>query len=398
MMASTLARYMLPAPIKEVVMATKTLTSNPLMELQAQGQSVWYDNIRRGLISSGELQSLLDEGVVGITSNPTIFEKAITGSSDYDDGLRELARHGADGRAVYETLALEDIGQAADMLRPIYDRTEGLDGYVCIEVAPDLAHDLPKTLEEARRLWSSLARPNIMVKVPATPEGIPAIRTLIGEGININVTMLFALDNYRAVADAYLSGLEERVARGERIDHVASVASIFVSRIDVAVDTLLEQRIETAEDTATKERLRGLLGKAAIANAKAAYAIFQEIYAGRRFAALKARGARPQRLLWASTGTKNPAYSDVLYVEALIGPMTVDTMPPATLEAFQDHGEVRPTLLENMDEAHAVLERLAAEGIDMDAVMQKLQDDGVAAFAKSFTTLLGAVEEKLKAV
>ena len=379
-------------------MATTTLTSNPLMELQAQGQSVWYDNIRRGLITSGELQQLLDEGVVGITSNPTIFEKAIAGSTDYDAALQELVREGVDARSVYETLALQDIAQAADMLRPIYDRTDGLDGYVSIEVSPTLAHDLPATLNEARHLWSALNRPNIMVKVPATPEGIPAIQTLIGEGINVNVTMLFALDNYREVANAYLSGLEQRVARGEPIERVASVASIFVSRIDVAVDALLEQRIAATDQPGEQDRLRALLGKAAIANAKASYAIYQEIYGGERFAALQRQGARPQRLLWASTGTKNPAYSDVLYVEALIGPHTVDTMPPATLAAFKDHWQVRPTLLEGMDEAQQTLATIAATGIDLDGVMQKLQDDGVAAFATSYETLLGAIEKKLAAI
>ena len=379
-------------------MTTKTLQSQRLLDLQAQGQSVWYDNIQRSLITSGELQQLLDDGVVGITSNPTIFEKAIVGSSDYDAGLKKLVNDGAAPRAVYETMAIEDIGHAADMLRPIYDRTDAVDGYISIEVSPDLAHNTAKTLEEARSLWSTLDRPNIMIKVPATPEGIPAIQTLIGEGINVNVTMLFALDNYRDVARAYLSGLEDRVARGEPVERVASVASIFVSRIDVAIDKLLEQRIAAATDEAMRRRLQNLVGKAAIANAGASYAIYQNIYEGEKFADLKRKGARPQRLLWASTGTKNPAYSDVLYVESLIGPETVNTMPPATLDAFLDHGTVRPTLVEGMGEAHAVLDQLAVEGIDVDAVMQKLQDAGVAAFATSFKTLLGAIEQKLQAL
>ena len=379
-------------------MATNALTTRPLVELRALGQSVWYDNIRRGLISSGELQEMIDAGVVGITSNPTIFEKAIVGSTDYDDGLRALASSGHHARTVYESLAIEDIGHAADLLRPVYVETDILDGYVSIEVSPDLAHDTTATIEEARKLWTALARPNIMIKVPATPAGLPAITTLIAEGINVNVTMIFALDNYRAVAEAYLAGLERRAERGEPVDRVASVASIFVSRIDVAVDAMLEQRIAASQDRDTQERLRGLLGKAAIANAKASYAIFQEIYGGERFAALKARGARPQRLLWASTGTKNPAYSDVVYVDSLIGPATVNTMPPATLTAFLDHGTVKPTLLEGMDEAQVVLDALRDEGVEMDAVMQKLQDDGVAAFATSFTTLLGAIEQKLNAI
>ena len=379
-------------------MAANALTTRPLVELRTLGQSVWYDNIQRGLIQSGELKELIDTGVVGITSNPTIFEKAIVGSTDYDDALRALAASGRHARTVYESLAIEDIGHAADLLRQVYADTDVLDGYVSIEVSPDLAHDTAATIEEARRLWASLARPNIMIKVPATPAGLPAITALIDEGINVNVTMIFALENYRAVAEAYLTGLERRVARGEPVDRIASVASIFVSRIDVAVDALLEQRIAASTDRDTQERLRGMLGKAAIANAKASYAIFQEIYGGERFAALKARGARPQRLLWASTGTKNPDYSDVLYVESLIGPATVNTMPPATLTAFQDHGTVKVTLLEGMDEAQVLLDRLQDEGIDMDAVMQKLQDDGVAAFAKSFTTLLGAIEKKLNAI
>ncbi len=377
-------------------MATTTHTANPLLELQAQGQSVWYDNIRRGMITSGELQQLLDDGVVGITSNPTIFEQAMVGSTDYDDSLRQLAREGADGRTVFQTLAVEDIGHAADILHPIYERTAGLDGYVSIEVSPSLAHDLPATLNEARQLWSALKRPNIMVKVPSTPEGIPAIRTLLAEGINVNITMLFALDNYRQVAEAYLSALEERVARGEPIDRVASVASIFVSRIDTLVDKLLDERIAATQDQAEQERLRALQGKAAIANAKASYMIFREIVEGERFQALARQGARCQRLLWASTSTKNPAYRDVMYVEALIGPDTVDTMPPQTIVAFKDHGRVRPTLAEGLDEAQNVLKELAAVGIDLDMVMQQLQDEGVAKFATSFETLLGAIENKLE--
>ena len=377
-------------------MATTTQTANPLLELQAQGQSVWYDNIRRGMITSGELQQLLDDGIVGITSNPTIFEQAMVGSTDYDDSLRQLAREGADGRTVFQTLAVEDIGHAADILHPLYERTAGLDGYVSIEVSPSLAHDLPATLNEARQLWSALKRPNIMVKVPSTPEGIPAIRTLLAEGINVNITMLFALDNYRQVAEAYLSALEERVARGEPIDRVASVASIFVSRIDTLVDKLLDERIAATQDQAEQARLRALQGKAAIANAKACYMIFREIVEGERFQSLARQGARCQRLLWASTSTKNPAYRDVMYVEALIGPDTVDTMPPQTIVAFKDHGRVRPTLAEGLDEAQNVLNELAAVGIDLDMVMQQLQDEGVAKFATSFETLLGAIENKLE--
>jgi transaldolase len=378
-------------------MATTAVT-NPLIELSTQGQSIWYDNISRGLITSGDLQRLLDESVVGITSNPTIFEKAIVDSSDYDDALRQMAKETTEPWQVYQTLALEDIAHAADMLRPIYARTDALDGYVSIEVSPTLAHDTEATMKEARQLWSALNRPNIMVKVPATSEGIPAIRTLLSEGININITMLFALDNYRQVADAYLTAFEDRVARGEDIKRIASVASIFVSRIDTAVDKLLEEKIAATQDSAEQEELRGLLGKAAIANAKASYRIYQEIFQGERFEALRRKGARPQRLLWASTSTKNPAYRDVLYVESLIGPDTVDTMPPQTIVAFKDHGHVSPTLVQDLDHAQQVLDHLETKGINMDGVMQKLQDDGVAAFAKSYETLLGAIKKKLEVI
>jgi len=379
-------------------MATNTATTSRLYDLQAQGQSVWYDNIRRGLISSGELQQLIDDGVVGITSNPTIFEKAMVDSTDYDDELGTLAKQGYDARAVFETLSLSDIGKAADMLRGVYDRTDGLDGYVSIEVSPVLAHDTEATLTEARHLWSKLNRPNIMIKVPATPEGIPAIRTLISEGINVNVTMLFAIDNYREVADAYISGLEARAARGEALDRLASVASIFVSRIDTAVDAQLDQKIKATSDATEQEKLRAFQGKAAIANAKATYAVYQEIFGGERFSALRAKGAHPQRPLWASTSTKNPAFPDLLYVEALVGPDTVDTMPPATVTAFMDHGTAKPTLTEGLDEAPRTLEALGKVGIDIPAVMQKLQDDGVASFAKSFENMIGAIQKKLDAM
>jgi transaldolase len=378
--------------------ATSTTTHTRLHDLQAQGQSVWYDNIRRGLITSGELQQLIDDGVVGITSNPTIFEKAMAEGSDYDDDLERLAKAGKDARQVFEVLSLADIGNAADMLRGVYDKTNALDGYVSIEVSPVLAHDTEATIKEARHLWSSLNRPNIMIKVPATPEGIPAIETLIGEGINVNVTMLFALDNYREVADAYLKGLEARAGRGEALDRVASVASIFVSRIDTAIDGQLDQKIKATDDQAEQSKLRALQGKAAIANAKATYAVYQEIYASDRFAALKAKGARPQRLLWASTSTKNPAFPDLMYVEALVGPDTVDTMPPATVTAFMDHGTAKPTLTEGLDEAPRTLEALGDVGIDVPATMQKLQDDGVASFAKSFETMIGAIQKKVEAL
>ncbi len=379
-------------------MATGTTTTSRLHDLQAQGQSVWYDNIRRGLITSGELQQLIDDGVVGITSNPTIFEKAMVDSTDYDDELGTLAKQGHDARAVFETLSLSDIGKAADMLRGVYDKTDALDGYISIEVSPVLAHDTEATLKEARHLWTKLDRPNIMIKVPATPEGIPAIKTLISEGINVNVTMLFALDNYREVADAYISGLEARAESGGSIDRIASVASIFVSRIDSAVDAQLDQKIKATDNAAEQEKLRSLQGKAAIANAKATYAEYQKIFGSDRFAALRAKGAKPQRPLWASTSTKNPAFPDLLYVEALVGPETVDTMPPATVTAFMDHGTAKPTLLTGLDEAPKTLEALGEVGIDIPAVMQKLQDDGVASFAKSFENMIGSIQKKVEAM
>ncbi len=379
-------------------MATGTTTTSRLHDLQAQGQSVWYDNIRRGLITSGELQQLIDDGVVGITSNPTIFEKAMVDSTDYDDELGTLAKQGHDARAVFETLSLSDIGKAADMLRGVYDKTDALDGYISIEVSPVLAHDTAATLKEARHLWTKLDRPNIMIKVPATPEGIPAIKTLISEGINVNVTMLFALDNYREVANAYISGLEARAESGGSIERIASVASIFVSRIDSAVDAQLDQKIKATDNAAEQEKLRSLQGKAAIANAKATYAEYQKIFGSDRFAALRAKGAKPQRPLWASTSTKNPAFPDLLYVEALVGPETVDTMPPATVTAFMDHGTAKPTLLTGLDEAPKTLEALGEVGIDIPAVMQKLQDDGVASFAKSFENMIGSIQKKVEAM
>lgn len=379
-------------------MATNTATTSRLYDLQAQGQSVWYDNIRRGLITSGELQQLIDDGIVGITSNPTIFEKAMVDSTDYDDDLNRLAKDGQDAPAVFETLSLSDIGKAADMLRGVYDKTDALDGYISIEVSPVLAHDSEATLTEARHLWNSLNRPNIMIKVPATPEGIPVIQTLISEGINVNVTMLFALENYREVAEAYISGLEKRAEQGDSLDRVASVASIFVSRIDTAIDALLDQKIKAASDAAEQEKLRALQGKAAIANAKATYAVYQELYSTPRFAALRAKGAHPQRLLWASTSVKNPAFPDLLYVEALIGPETVDTMPPATVTAFMDRGTAKSALIDGLDAAPKTLAALGDAGIDVSAVMQKLQDDGVASFAKSFETMLGAIQKKLDAM
>ncbi|MCS7054975.1 MAG: bifunctional transaldolase/phosoglucose isomerase [Thermoflexales bacterium] len=369
---------------------------NPNFEVRKYGQSFWYDNIQRNIIASGEMQALIDDyGVLGLTSNPAIFDKAITGSRDYDDDILALAQRGADANAIYEALAIADIQSAADLLEPIYEQTNGLDGYVSLEVSPLLAHDYEATVNEARRLFQQVGRKNLMVKVPATPAGIPAIQRLIADGININVTLIFSLEGYEAVARAYLAGLKERAMNGQSLE-VASVASFFVSRVDTLVDKLLDEKIAALpeHDVAQRERLQALKGKAAIANAKLAYEIFERIFAEPEFKALAERGARVQRVLWASTSTKNPAYKDTYYVEALIGEHTVNTLPPATLKAFRDHGVVAPTLREGRDEARRTLEALEAAGISMPQVWQKLQDDGVKLFADAFESLLKGIETK----
>lgn len=373
---------------------------NPNFEVRKYGQSFWYDNIQRSIIASGEMQTLIDDyGVLGLTSNPAIFEKAITGSADYDDDIIALAQRGADANAIYESLAVADIQLAADLLEPIYEQTNGLDGYVSLEVSPLLAHDYEGTVSEARRLFKLVGRKNLMVKVPATSAGIPAIQTLIADGININVTLIFSLDGYEAVVRAYLAGLKERMMKGQSLD-VASVASFFVSRVDTLVDKLLDEKIAALPEhnAVQRERLQALKGKAAIANAKLAYEIFERIFSEPEFKALADQGARVQRVLWASTSTKNPAYKDTYYVEALIGEHTVNTLPPATLKAFRDHGIVAPTLREGLDDARRTLEELEAAGISMQYVWQKLQDDGVKLFADAFESLLKGIEDKRAAV
>jgi len=372
---------------------------NPLVEVEKLGQSIWYDNIRRLLIDNGDIAGkIADDDLRGITSNPTIFEKAIGGSTDYNDAMQKLIGEGKGVTEIYEALAIEDIQRAADLFKPVYERTNKLDGYVSLEVSPLLARDTDGTVAEAKRLWAALNRPNVCIKIPATPEGIPAIRQSIAAGININVTMIFALENYEQVADAFISGLEDRLAAGSPIDHVASVASVFVSRIDSAVDKELESRIAKSTDEAGKAKLSSLLGKVAIANAKIQYQRFKEIFSSERFAKLKVKGAQVQRPLWASTGTKNPAYSDVLYVDNLIAPQTVNTIPPATYTAFRDHGTVKLTIEEGLDEAKATLAALAETGIDLSAVCQKLQDDGVKAFADSFESLMQTIQSKQAAM
>ncbi len=373
---------------------------NPNLAVRQYGQSFWYDNIQRSILTSGELRTLIDEyGVLGLTSNPAIFEKAITSGADYDRDIIALAQRGLDAQAIYEALAIADIQSAADLLEPVYEQTNGLDGYVSLEVSPLLAHDYEGTVQEARRLYKAVGRKNLMVKVPATPAGIPAIQTLIAEGININVTLIFSLEGYEAVARAYIAGLKQRADQGLPLD-VASVASFFVSRVDTLVDKLLDEKIAAtpAEDTARRAYLQSLKGKAAIANAKLAYAIFERVFAEPEFSELAARGARTQRLLWASTSTKNPAYKDTYYVEALIGEQTVNTLPPATLKAFREHGIVAPTLRQGLDEARQTIAALEAEGISMAEVWQKLQDDGVKLFADAFESLLKGIEHKRAAV
>lgn len=363
-----------------------------------QGQAPWLDNISRGLISSGELQKLIDDdGIVGVTSNPTIFEKAIGTGTDYDAQMREVYGQGKDAQGVFLELMLRDIADAADVLRPVYDRTKGLDGFISIEVTPDLARDTEKTLAQARRFRDTLNRPNVLVKIPATAEGIPAIEQAIYEGININVTLIFAIDRYQAVMEAYLRGLERRHAEGKSLD-VSSVASFFVSRVDTNVDKKLDALIEKAGSDDEKKRLTRLKGRAAIANAKIAYEVFQQTFSGPRWEPLAAAGARVQRPLWASTSTKNPDYRDVLYVEHLIGPDTVDTMPPATIVAFNDHGEVKRTVDTNLADEHQAIKDLEAVGIHMDTVTKELEDEGVASFFKSFETLNGVIAGKREAL
>ena len=369
---------------------------NSLKALIRFGQSVWFDYIRRDLITTGQLARLIeDDGLRGMTSNPTIFEKAFSSSPDYQKPLGELARRGGlDAKGIYETLAIRDIQDAADALRGVYDQTKRRDGYVSLEVSPYLAHKTQETMDEARRLWKTVGRPNVMIKVPGTPEGIPAIRQLIGSGININVTLLFAQNVYEKVADAYIAGLEDFAKSGGDLSGVASVASFFVSRIDTLVDNKIADLLKNPPAGADPALLHSLQGKVAIANAKQTYQLYKKIFSGPRWQALASKGATTERVLWASTGTKNPAYSDVLYVEELIGPDTVDTVPPATFEAFRDHGQPRASLEENLDAAHKTMSDLGRCGVSMKAVTDQLTEDGVKLFAEAFDKLLAEVEKQ----
>ena len=360
-----------------------------IQQIRDLGQAIWFDFISRDLLESGKLLKLVREGVTGVTSNPTIFQKAISTGTDYDDQIRELARGGDDARAIYTALARHDITEAADTLRPVYDETQGRDGFVSIEVDPALAHDTAGTLDEARRWFTAIDRPNVMIKVPATPEGIPAVRTLIAEGINVNVTLIFAIDAYEKVMRAYVDGLKDRLAAGKPLGIVGSVASFFVSRVDTLVDKLLDEK-DAAGDTS----FGGLRGQAAIANARIAYDRYKHMFEGDEFAPLRKAGARVQRPLWASTSTKNPNYPDTKYVDALIGPETVNTMPPNTLEASRDHAMPARTIDMDVDRAYATVEKLGAVGIAMAAVTDQLLAEGVRSFASSFDQLMADVEAK----
>ena len=381
--------------------ATKSgaaLDVNPLRALADFGQSVWLDYIRRSLLTSGEFDRLIDEdGLRGCTSNPAIFEKAITGSTDYAAAISELDKQsGANAMTIYEGLAFADIRDAADRLKRVYEATNGVDGYVSIEVSPYLARNTQETLKEARRIWQAVGRPNIMVKVPGTKEGTPAIRQLLSEGININITLLFGIGTYEQVAEAYLQAFEERLKKGQDVSRIASVASFFVSRIDSAVDKQLDALAKNAKSDVERQRYEGLKSKTAIANAKLTYQCYKRIFSGPRWEVLREKRAMVQRLLWASTSTKDPKLSDVLYVEELIGPDTVNTIPPATMDAFRDHGRPAQTLDHEIEGAEKVVADIASAGISLDDVTAKLVDDGVKLFSEAFDKLLAAVDKSCK--
>jgi transaldolase/glucose-6-phosphate isomerase len=381
---------MQPTGVLETAKAT-----NPLKALLSYGQSMWLDYIRRDLITSGSLKKMIDEdGLRGMTSNPAIFEKAIADSSLYDDMLKTLAsRHDLDTTGRYEQIAIRDIQDAADVLRPVYDSSKFRDGYVSLEVSPLLALKTQETIDEARRLWKAVNRENVMIKIPGTAEGLPAIRQAIGEAINVNVTLLFAQEVYEKVAEAHIAGLEDLAKRGGNLKKIGGVASFFISRIDSLVDSMIEEKLKTTTDAQQQALLKSLLGKVAIANGKLTYLKYQRIFSGPRWQALAAQGAQTQRVLWASTSTKNPAYRDVMYVEELIGLDTVDTMPPATIDAFRDHGKLRNSLTEDVAGAQNVMDNLARTGISIKEVTTKLTDDGVKLFADAFHKLLAAVEK-----
>lgn len=372
--------------------------SNPLTQLNSLGQSVWLDLIRRNMLTpGGEMQNLIEkDGVRGVTSNPAIFEKAINGSADYDNEIRALGKKGMNTTEIYESLAIDDVGRAADFFRPLYDSSKGADGFVSIEVSPKLAHDTEGTVAEARRLWKALNRPNIMIKVPGTKAGLPAVKTLLTDGINVNITLLFAVERYEEVLEAYIQALEERARKGLPVDRIASVASFFLSRID----TLLDPQIQKIADAGGPkgDLARTLPGTIAVANAKVAYQKYGIVTATERWKTLAAKGARPQRLLWASTSTKNPKYSDTMYVEPLIGPDTVNTMPMETVDAYRDHGKPASRITEGVTDAQRKLAQLKELGIDLAVATQQLEDEGVKKFVEPFDKLLASLETKRKAV
>ena len=367
--------------------------SNSWKEVERYGQSLWYDNLSRNFITGGKIASMIDElGLGGITSNPSIFEKSISGSDEYDGDIEQGVRDGLTTDEIYERLTTDDVRNAADVMRPVFDRTGGADGFVSIEVDAKLAKRTKETIEAARKLWNIVDRPNVMIKIPGTPEGVPAIRQCLSEGMNINITLLFGIGSYTDVAQAYLEALRDRKKRGEDISHIASVASFFLSRVDTNVDQKLEAKIGAADGAASA--IRPLLGKAAIANAKLAYERYLELFQGPEFADLKAAGARTQRCLWASTSTKNPKYSDVMYIEPIIGPDTVNTVPDETIEAFADHGKAANTLTQGISEAHDTIEQLRKIGIDTEQVAVELQVEGVKKFADAFDSLAKNLEKK----
>jgi transaldolase len=370
---------------------------NPLLDLQSLGQSIWIDFISRGMITSGELQRLVDEdGVSGVTSNPSIFEQAITKSDDYDEAIHALTVEGKTTDEIYQHLTVGDIQMVADVLRPTFDRTDGQDGFVSLEVSPTLAHDTQGTIQEARLLWSLVDRPNSMIKVPATREGIPAIKQLTAEGIKVNITLLFGLPRYQEVVNAYLEGLEMLASKGRNLKHVASVASFFLSRIDVLLDPVLEEK-ERA--TGPEAGIASVLhGQVAIASARVAYQLYKEVFKSDRFAKLARKGARTQRLLWASTSTKNPTYSDTKYIEPLIGPDTINTLPVETLDAYRDHGQPHLTLENDISHAYHVLNKLSLVGIDIDEATQQLEDKGVEKFVSALDRLMLSLKEKQSAI
>src|SRR5215468_8256624 len=366
--------------------------TNPLKGLLAYGQSPWLDFIRRNILLNGDLKKMINEdGLRGMTSNPAIFEKAITAGDDYNDIIKAPDAKSSTAMALYEKIAIRDVQDATDIFKSVHTETKGRDGYVSLEVSPNLAFDTQATLDEARRLWKAVNRPNIMIKIPGTPQGLPAIREALEEGININITLLFAQSAYEQVAEAYIAALEARVAKGQHVSHIASVASFFVSRIDSLVDSTIDTKLKTETDSGKKALLESLRGKVAIANARRTYAKYQEIIETPRWKALAAKGAQTQRLLWASTSTKNPKYRDVLYVEELIGADTVDTIPPATFDAFRDHGKLRNSLTEDVAGANKTMSDLEAAGISMKAVTDKLLADAVKLFQDPFKQLLDAI-------